>query len=107
LTLVSALRGAFLVQEERKENMKTPQVKPDWNTGIYIGDGVVAVKEKFEKRAKCRAGKYQVNHVGYMEYEVENIETGDTWKHFGGQRLTQLSHAFSCARWHHEQEDNQ
>jgi len=21
---------------------KTPQVKPDWNTGIYIGDGVVA-----------------------------------------------------------------
>ena len=22
--------------------MKTPQVKPDWNTGIYIGDGVVA-----------------------------------------------------------------
>ena len=22
--------------------MKTPQVKPSWNTGIYIGDGVVA-----------------------------------------------------------------
>jgi len=21
---------------------KTPQVKPDWNTGIYIGNGVVA-----------------------------------------------------------------
>ena len=21
---------------------KIPQVKPDWNTGIYIGDGVVA-----------------------------------------------------------------
>jgi len=21
---------------------KTPQVTPDWNTGIYIGDGVVA-----------------------------------------------------------------
>ena len=21
---------------------KTPQVKPDWNTGIYIGGGVVA-----------------------------------------------------------------
>jgi hypothetical protein len=81
LTLVSALRGAFLVQEERKE--------------------------MFEKRAKCRAGKDQVNNVGYMEYEVENIETGDTWEHFKGQRLTQLSHAFDCARWHHEQEDNQ
>jgi len=23
---------------------KTPQVTPDWNTGIYIGDGVVANK---------------------------------------------------------------
>ena len=22
--------------------MKTPQVKPDWATGIYIGNGVVA-----------------------------------------------------------------
>ena len=22
--------------------VKTPQVKPDWNTGIYIGNGVVA-----------------------------------------------------------------
>jgi len=26
--------------------MKTPQIKPDWNTGIYIGNGVVA-KPKF------------------------------------------------------------
>jgi len=25
--------------------MKTPQVTPNWNTGIYIGNGVVAVKE--------------------------------------------------------------
>ena len=22
--------------------MKTPQIKPDWNTGIYVGNGVVA-----------------------------------------------------------------
>ena len=22
--------------------MKTPQVKPDWATGVYVGDGVVA-----------------------------------------------------------------
>ena len=30
-------------------NMKTPQVKPEWNTGIYIGDGVVATpKPMFE-----------------------------------------------------------
>jgi len=25
---------------------KTPQVTPDWNTGIYIGDGVVANKSE-------------------------------------------------------------
>ena len=24
--------------------MKTPQVKPDWPTGIYIGDGIVATE---------------------------------------------------------------
>lgn len=23
---------------------KTPQIKPDWNTGVYIGNGTVAVK---------------------------------------------------------------
>ena len=31
---------------------KTPQVKPDWKTGIYIGNGVVAVKEK-EENCEC------------------------------------------------------
>ena len=36
-------------------NMKTPQVKPEWNTGIYIGNGVVAVKEK-EKEENCECG---------------------------------------------------
>ena len=25
--------------------MKTPQVTPDWNTGIYIGNGVVATQK--------------------------------------------------------------
>lgn len=35
--------------------MKTPQVKPEWNTGIYIGNGVVAVKEK-EKEENCECG---------------------------------------------------
>jgi hypothetical protein len=81
LTLVSALRGAFLVQEERKE--------------------------MFEKRAKCRAGKYQVNHVGYMEYEVENIETGDAWNTYQGQRLAQLSQAFACAMFHHNYDEEE
>ena len=27
--------------------MKTPQVTPDWRTGIYIGDGVVANSQKY------------------------------------------------------------
>lgn len=29
--------------------MKTPQVKPDWQTGIYIGNGVVAVPRQDQK----------------------------------------------------------
>lgn len=29
--------------------MKTPQVKPDWQTGIYIGNGVVAVPNQDQK----------------------------------------------------------
>jgi hypothetical protein len=28
------------------KTMATPQVKPDWNTGIYIGNGVVATPKK-------------------------------------------------------------
>ena len=33
--------------------MKTPQVKPDWATGIYIGNGVVATpKKKFKVTAQ-------------------------------------------------------
>lgn len=28
---------------------KTPQVKPDWNTGIYIGDGVVAAPRPYHE----------------------------------------------------------
>ena len=35
---------------------KTPQVKPDWNTGIYIGNGVVA-KPKPEKEKRIAALK--------------------------------------------------
>jgi hypothetical protein len=26
--------------------MKTPQVEPDWATGIYIGNGVVATQTR-------------------------------------------------------------
>ena len=33
--------------------MKTPQVKPNWATGIYIGNGVVATpKKKFKVTAQ-------------------------------------------------------
>jgi len=31
---------------------KTPQVKPDWNTGIYIGNGVVAEPKPIMTRLK-------------------------------------------------------
>ena len=30
--------------------MKTPQVKPDWPTGIYIGNGVIAQKPMTPKQ---------------------------------------------------------
>ena len=33
--------------------MKIPQVKPDWNTGIYIGNGVVA-KEPTDEIAQMQ-----------------------------------------------------
>ena len=29
---------------------KTPQVKPDWKTGIYIGNGVVAKPVEKDKK---------------------------------------------------------
>lgn len=29
---------------------KTPQVKPDWNTGIYIGNGVIAKPKPLDQR---------------------------------------------------------
>jgi len=35
---------------------KTPQIKPDWKTGIYIGNGVIATpkpKPKPEKKIKA------------------------------------------------------
>lgn len=48
--------------------MKTPQVKPDWNTGIYIGNGVVATPEPTEAPTE-----YQV--VGLGERGWETFET--------------------------------
>ena len=50
--------------------MKTPQVKPDWNTGIYIGNGVVAKPNKPEE------GKQYLLIGGTGKPSIAN---GNTW----------------------------
>ena len=37
---------------------KTPQIKPDWNTGIYIGNGTIAVKPQ-SFRPMFRFGEFE------------------------------------------------
>ena len=51
-------------------NMKTPQVKPEWNTGIYIGNGVVATKTCID------CGESGLVFEGENEYEPDPV-TGD------------------------------
>ena len=44
---------------------KTPQVKPDWNTGIYIGNGVVAEPKPMQ------LNKYLIKlNVGHTIYNI-------------------------------------
>jgi hypothetical protein len=43
-----------VIQAEGDTLMKTPQVTPDWNTGIYIGNGVVAKPNKPEEGKQYR-----------------------------------------------------
>tara|TARA_R110000796_G_scaffold208827_1_gene325173 strand:+ start:2743 stop:3030 length:288 start_codon:yes stop_codon:yes gene_type:complete len=38
--------------------MKTPQIKPDWKTGVYIGNGTVAVEPK-SYRPMFRFGEFE------------------------------------------------
>ena len=49
LQIVQGIEQSKINRNSGALNMKTPQVKPDWNTGIYIGNGVVATpKPMFE-----------------------------------------------------------
>lgn len=50
---------------------KTPQVTPDWNTGIYIGDGVVANKPEGPSQ------KYPSLIDRVLEQIREDVEIGD------------------------------
>ena len=50
--------------------VKTPQVKPDWNTGIYIGNGVVATKTCID------CGEEDLVFEGENEYEPDPV-TGE------------------------------
>ena len=51
---------------------KTPQVTPDWTTGIYIGDGVVANKPEGP------AQRYPSLIDRVVDQIREDIELGDT-----------------------------
>ena len=41
---ISALNDYIIYTNNKTKGnvMKIPQIKPDWNTGIYIGNGVIA-----------------------------------------------------------------
>lgn len=51
---------------------KTPQVTPDWTTGIYIGDGVVANKPEGP------AQRYPSLVDRVIDQIREDLELGDT-----------------------------
>ena len=63
---------------------KTPQVKPGWNTGIYIGEGVVAqpTLTKWYVCQDCgydRECNYAPNYCpdcGSLHFELEIEEDG-------------------------------
>lgn len=50
---------------------KTPQVTPDWTTGIYIGDGVVANKPEGPSQ------KYPSLIDRVLDQIVEDVENRD------------------------------
>ena len=50
--------------------MRTPQVKPEWSTGIYIGNGVVAKPNKQEEGKQYRL-------IGGSNQP--SIANGNTW----------------------------
>ena len=51
--------------------MKIPQVTPDWETGIFIGNGTIATK-----RGNIMSKKYiaEVNNFETQELEVFHVE---------------------------------
>ena len=61
--------------------MKTPQIKPDWKTGIYIGNGVVATPTK---RDKTMTSKQLREHLGHNGSECRvTISRRGVIKRFG------------------------
>jgi hypothetical protein len=70
--------------------VKTPQVKPDWNTGIYIGDGVVA-KPKEKQMDKRHGGPF--DRGGADSEGVPTTTTVDHTNHTSTQatRINQRS----------------
>lgn len=70
--------------------MRTPQVKPDWKTGVYIGNGVVAVPTAEQKvqivvdAINCviegigvDEGDNQTAMLHKLAWELVNVTRGD------------------------------
>tara|TARA_R110000751_G_scaffold288285_1_gene394361 strand:- start:34 stop:216 length:183 start_codon:yes stop_codon:yes gene_type:complete len=55
--------------------MKTPQVKPSWNTGIYIGNGVIAKptpKDNLERK-RLEALQGYIDSIERNSLRIYNI----------------------------------
>ena len=52
--------------------MKIPQVKPDWNTGIYIGNGVVAKEPTDEIAQMQKEYEFFSNMLKTLERKKKN-----------------------------------
>jgi|TARA_R110000744_G_scaffold201941_1_gene320958 hypothetical protein len=50
--------------------MKTPQVKPSWNTGIYTGNGVIAKPTSKDNLERKRLEALQ----GYIDNLTKNLK---------------------------------
>ena len=54
---------------------KTPQVKPDWNTGIYIGNGVVAEPKPIMKQQQLDDLTFYIGAIsGAISIQEKDLE---------------------------------
>ena len=59
--------------------MKTPQVKPDWATGIYIGNGVVA-EDIRSKVARMRPRPTIIHQYNFLHLPSHGMIWYPSWE---------------------------